>query len=77
MIHAGVAFKQRIEFMLGLPLDFFQQLIRREDLALVQGLEHPLPIGEQQGVSDVEEKRFGWHSVQVYKVSEQWLVISG
>lgn len=69
--------------MLGLPLDFFQQLIRREDLALVQGVEHPLPIGEQQCVSDIKEERLGWHGFKCIRsaigdyravASDRWLV---
>jgi hypothetical protein len=33
-------------------------------LSFVQSMQHPLAIGEEQGVSDIEEKRFCRHQIK-------------
>jgi hypothetical protein len=76
MIDRRVAFQQRIELAFSSPFDFFQQIVRKKDLPFVQNMQHPLTIGEEQGIADIEEKRFRWHRSK-YKVSGQRAVFGG
>jgi hypothetical protein len=65
VVDGRVGFQQRIEFAFSPAFDFLQHFFGWEYLPFMQGMEHPLAIREKKGISDVEEKSFGWHRSEV------------